>query len=438
MTRRQAVRKTVRRSHIRIVDRLLNSKLLHYLRFALERTILLSAVITTTLLALCASQSFAIDTVQVQMIGGTIHNGTLAGIDEQNIRLESSSGAKQLPIADINLLTFTASRLIDAVPPLELTLLDGSRLRGNSFRGKGNEWQLESRSYQTSSIPPKNIRSLTFKPLAEKQLAGWNDAVSDPSQNDGLVVTRPNGEITRVGGTILEIKNGQVSFEFDDQKLEMSSEKLLGLLWFQPNADRKIPAIEVRTIDQSFFQAVSIKVNSGQLECMSAAGLVATVPLQGVMDIRFSASNLRWLAETEKIESFEEKPTNWKFSVDIAKQAFAPRFISESPSARDPSPSDQDLLFSSPGTYSFRMPEGFRRLESRVQRSENGTVQSKLTIQVWQDSEKVTETALEVNQDYVDIKAILKPEKKIRLVVTSSDPMNLGTEIQWKQPRLLR
>jgi beta-galactosidase beta subunit len=84
------------------------------------------------------------------------------------------------------------------------------------------------------------------------------------------------------------------------------------------------------------------------------------------------------------------------------------------------------------------MPEGFRRLESRVQRSENGTVQSKLTIQVWQDSEKVTETALEVNQDYVDIKAILKPEKKIRLVVTSSDPMNLGTEIQWKQPRLLR
>lgn len=372
------------------------------------------------------------------MIGGTIHNGTLASIDERNILLESSNGAKQLPVADTDLLTFTTSRPIDVVPPLELTLLDGSRLRGSSFRGKGNEWQLESRSYQTSSIPPKNIRSLTFKPLSEKQLAGWNDAISDPSQNDGLVVTRPNGEITRVGGTILEIKNGQVSFEFDDQKLEMSSEKLLGLLWFQPNSDRKIPAIEVRTIDQSLFQAVSIKVNNGQLECRTAAGLVATAPLQAVMDIRFSASNLRWLAETEKIESFEEKPTNWKFSLDIAKRAFAPRFITESPSSRTPSPSDQDLLFSTPGTYSFRMPEGFRRLESRVQRSENGTSQSKLTIQVWQDSEKVTETALEVNQDYVDIKAILKPEKKIRLVVTSSDPMNLGTEIQWKQPRLLR
>ena len=363
------------------------------------------------------SVSFAIENVQVQMIGGTVHSGSLTSIDEQNIFLQSATGAKQLPISDTNVLTFTGSEPKEAAPSLELTLLDGSRLRGNGFRGKGNEWQLESQFLQTSSIPPKIIRSLTFKPLAEKQLAGWNDALSDPSQNDGLIVTRPSGEITRVGGTILEIKNGQVSFEFDDQKLEMPSEKLLGLVWFQPNADRKSPAIEVRTVDQSLFQAVSLK---------------------GVVDIRFSASNLRWLAEAEKIESFEEKPSNWKFSIDLAKQAFAPRFVSESRSSGGQAASDLDLLFSSPGTYSFRMPEGFRRLESRVQRSESGNVQSKLVIQVWQDSEKVSESILEANQDHIDIKASLKPEKKIRLVVTSSDPMYLGTEIQWKQPRLLR
>jgi hypothetical protein len=160
--------------------------------------------------------------------------------------------------------------------------------------------------------------------------------------------------------------------------------------------------------------------------------------LKGVVDIRFSASNLRWLAEAEKIESFEEKPSNWKFSIDAAKQAFAPRFVSESRSGGGQAASDLDLLFSSPGTYSFRMPEGFKRLESRIQRSESGNIQSKLIIQVWQDSEKVTESVLEANQDHIDIKAILKPEKKIRLVVTSSDPMYLGTEIQWKQPRLLR
>ena len=384
------------------------------------------------------SVSFAIENVQVQMIGGTVHSGSLTSIDEQNIFLQSATGAKQLPISDTNVLTFTGSEPKEAAPSLELTLLDGSRLRGNGFRGKGNEWQLESQFLQTSPIPPKIIRSLTFKPLAEKQLAGWNDALSDPSQNDGLIVTRPSGEITRVGGTILEIKNGQVSFEFDDQKLEMPSEKLLGLVWFQPNADRKSPAIEVRTVDQSLFQAVSLKVNDGNLECLSASGLVSKVSLKGVVDIRFSASNLRWLAEAEKIESFEEKPSNWKFSIDLAKQAFAPRFVSESRSSGGQAASDLDLLFSSPGTYSFRMPDGFRRLESRVQRSESGNVQSKLVIQVWQDSEKVSESILEANQDHIDIKASLKPEKKIRLVVTSSDPMYLGTEIQWKQPRLLR
>jgi hypothetical protein len=345
---------------------------------------------------------------------------------------------KQLPLADTNLLTFATTKPLETVPPLELTLVDGTRLRGIGCRGKGNEWQIESAFFQTTAIQPKFIRSLTFRPLSEKQLPGWNEAVADPGQNDGLVVTRPSGEITRVGGTILEIKNGQVTFEFDDQKLEMPSEKLLGLLWFQPNADRRSPAIEIKTVDQSQLQAASLKVNNGQLECVSPLGVVSTVPLKSVMEIRFSASNLRWLAEAEKIESFEERSSNWKFSLEIAKQAFAPRFISEMRNSLENSASDKDLLFSRLGTYAFRMPEGFSRLESRIQRCEGGTVQSKLTIQVWQDSEKVVETFLDVNQDFVDIKATLAPEKKIRLVVTSSEPVYSGTEIQWKQPRLLR
>jgi len=373
---------------------------------------------------------------RLERIDGVVLQGRIQGIDKEFVTLESKDGSIKVPVSEVGVVQF-GNDAVETAAKRQLFLTDGSRIYLDALQGKGSEWQPSTSvvSFE-SKISTKLLRSVLFKKLDEAQQDGWNEALNDPSQNDGLVVARPGGEITRVGGSILELKDSQVFFEFDDQKIEMPIERLLGILWYQADAPRLENAVEIRTIDQSVWRSNDFNFANGRLTLKTVAGELVGIEMSKIADIRYASANVRWVAELESLESTVTNSKPWKFKVGAAKNAFLPRFVSAAPGKS--LSSDQDLLFSQPGTYSFRMPEGFRRLEARVQRPDSGDMRSPIGIQIWQDSEKVFEGEIPANQEFLDVKATLVAEKRIRLVVTSSNAMNLGTEVQWKQPRLLR
>jgi hypothetical protein len=373
---------------------------------------------------------------RLERIDGVALQGRIQGIDNEFVTLESKEGPIKVPVSEVGVVQF-GNNPVETAGKLQLFLVDGSRIYLDALQGKGNEW-LAATSMVTfeSKLSTKLLRSLLFKKLDESQQEGWNEAINDPSQNDGLVVARPGGEITRVGGSILELKNSQVFFEFDDQRIEMPVERLLGMLWYQADAPRLENAVEIRTVDQSIWRSNDFRFANGRLTLKTVAGVLVGFEASKIADIRYASANVRWISELESLESTVTNSKTWKFKVGAAKNAFLPRFVSAV--VGKSLPSDQDLLFSQPGTFSFRMPEGFRRFEARVQRPDTGELRSPVVIQVWQDSEKVFEGEIPSNQEFLDVKATLAAEKRIRLVVTSSGAMNLGTEVQWKQPRLLR
>jgi hypothetical protein len=288
-------------------------------------------------------------------------------------------------------------------------------------------------------LPTKSLGWVRFRPLDEStQLNTWNELIGESTQTDALILVRPNKELARVGGTIIEAKESQIGFEFDDQKLEMPIEKILGLVWFQAESSRVRASVDVRLRDQSIWKAKRLERVDNELKLESDSVPQVSIPIDQISEIQFGTSNIRWVVELERIEALQQTPSNWKYSVDISKSAFAPGFVSSKAHGKTATESEQDLLFITPGSYVFRMPEGFSKFEARIERPELAEFRTELTIEIWQESTKVLSTVLAHDADFLDVKANLAPEKKVKLSVVSSVQSTLGTEVKWKQPRVLR
>ncbi len=376
--------------------------------------------------------------VRISKIDGSTLDGELLELSDQSVRIKTAAGEQALPASEVGSVAWTQQSVGEPTANALLATVDGSLLRFESFKGKGNEWSFQSSSWKLASpVSPKQLVYAQLKQLEPSLEGPWRETLAENISSDGLVLTRPNGELTRVGGTILEIRDSQVAFEFDDQKLEMSIEKILGMTWFQPTQPRIIPAIEVRTKDGSVWNSSRILWKSGELEVETPSNVLASIPLSSLIEIRFGTANVRWVSSSEKLGVSVEEWGNWKFASASAPNAFLPRFVRAASSSRSDA-SNQDLLFPLPGSYAFRAPDGISRLESRVERTQQGDYRAELQIEVRQDSEVVFSGVLPPEQTYLDVKAAIQPEKRITLTVKSRSPSQTGTEVQWKQPRLLR
>ena len=127
---------------------------------------------------------------------------------------------------------------------------------------------------------------------------------------------------------------------------------------------------------------------------------------------------------------------DWKFESKTLGKALAPHF--EAKDADTATGFGVDLLFPMPGSYTFRVPEGFTRLQTRLVRGDRGEQRSELTVEVWQDDVKVLDKRLATSEEALELDVPLTAGKKVRLSVRSKSRLMVGTEVRCQQPRLTR
>jgi hypothetical protein len=393
----------------------------------------------STVISSTAQASFEANVLQVRIskIDGSNLEGELLELSHESVRIRTGDGEQTLPASEVGVVQMAATAPSGQPPVPVLVTVDGSQLRFESLSGKGEEWTPQSPSWKlTSPLSSKQLVYAQLKPFEASLEGPWREILAENIASDGLILTRPSGELTRVGGTIVEVRQSQVTFGFDDQKLEMSIDKLLGMTWFQPNQPRITPAIEVVTLDGSLWNCTRLDWKTDRLEIETPSKILGSVPLKNILEIRFGTANVRWVSSSEKLDATVDAWGNWKFLSPRTPNAFQPRFVRAT--SRDSGAANQDLLFSLPGTYTFRAPDGVTRLESRVERTQLGDYRAELQIEVLQDSEVIYSGTLSPEQTVLNIQATIQPEKRITLAVKSRSPSQTGTEVQWKQPRLLR
>lgn len=392
------------------------------------------AIIATSPLALFG----VYEDVNVTLLSGPPLVGTLVSADNSKIVVQTKAGPVEKSATDIDRVRF-ANKLDGQVPPVQLLLLDGSKVFGSRLTGKSAGWLLKEVSGIETAIPPKSLKAALLKPIAPEMAGAWQAAILETKNSDAVIVARPTKTFDRINGVISQVLETSVSFDLDGQQIDIPMEKLAGLVWFQRELERVKPTIEVTVTDHSVWMAESFTVNADSIELKTQLGQSVSIPFKRLLNVNYSTANIRWLSEIEPLGAIAAKQIEFKSPIASMDRAFVPRFVMGGRTALSTSPpGDRDLLFPSPGEYSFRVPQGFSLLQCRVERTDEGSQRTDLDIEIWQDEQKLSEQPLAHNVDFIELNVALKPEKKTKLVVACKSKLMVGTEVTWKQPRLKR
>ncbi len=339
---------------------------------------------------------------------------------------------------DVSRIEFS-NKMETAIGPIEVMLTDGSKLRGDQLSGKNQSWQLISGG-DSVAIPNQSIRSALLKALPAELSGPWQSAVAESTLTDAVIVLRAGNTLDRINGVISQIKDKQVVFELDGQPIEIPIEKIAGLIWFRRGLERVKPTIEIALVDQSLWFAETLNwLDNGRgLEIKTQLGQTSVVPLTKIVRINYANAVIRWLAELESLESVADKRLDLKTRIPSLDRALASRFVSKDRSSQSTIPSDQDLWFPSPGRFVFRVPEGFTSLQSKIERSDQGSQRTDLKVEVLQDDQSLWQGKIPASQDSLEVDVRVTPGKKVRLVVGCDSKLMIGSEVMWRQPRLKR
>lgn len=376
--------------------------------------------------------------VTIQMLDGTEYSGALIAATHETLTAEIQGERRELRANEILRLGFASPRAAGG-DTLVLTLVDGSRLRGTKLVGKESGFEFADSSGASTPLGPGVVKSLLVRPVTGELAAAWQEAVQQPVQSDALVLLRPGNATDVIQGVIGEVKDGKVAFELDGQSVDVPFDKLVGVLWFRKALERMKPSIELQLLDSGVIQAATFELKQGKVVYRGPTGIEGSIPIQRLAFANYASANLRWIADLPILESKATHKTPWKEPNATLDQAMAPRFHAVSGESSGNAASDKyDLEFLAPGSFTFRVPEGFQRFRTSFHRVESGDTRTQLDIEVWQDDEKIVRKPMSPTDDSIDIDCPVTPGKKIRLVVVGAGRLNVGSHVVCRQPRLMR
>lgn len=377
------------------------------------------------------AQDSAKTTVKVQRLDGPELDGDLVSATQEGVELTVGSERLTLAGNGLSRVEFPNRVGTGGVQPLLLGLVDGSKLVGAKISGKEQGWQVADSAGGMLAVGPGSVRYLQVRPLAGELKKSFDAAILEPATSDSLLVVRPGDSLDRVNGLIKEIKDAKVLFDLDGDVVEVSFEKLAGMVWFRKPNDRVKPKVAVNTTDGGTVYPDSFRMVGDRFELQGSAGSLS-IPALRIASLDYGSANLRWLSEVDALDSRSENRMDWKFESKSIGKALAPHFESKGTGF------GMDLLFPMPGSYTFRVPDGFTRFQTRLVRDDRGEQRSELMVEVWQDDAKVLDKRLASTEETLDLDLPLTAGKKIRLAVRSKSRLMVGTEVRCQQPRLAR
>ena len=313
--------------------------------------------------------------------------------------------------------------------PIKVGLTDGSILAIQRIEGREKDWRIHLDDRMAQVGFAGELKYLKLKSLDAKGEEAWEAYVREEIKSDALIVVRPGGALDRVDGVVKEIRDGKIQFDVDGQIVEASFDRLAGVLWYRKALSAKPKGVNVILSNGSTLFSQKVKLVDDSLQIAGSWGDSLIVPLQWLDAIDCGLDKLAWLSGLMPIDSRSNNKGGFGDFDSMLAKTTKPRWVKGEGS-------NQDLLFSGPGEYMFRAPEGMTKLQARLQRSSESESRSAILVEVWVDDQIAIRKEIAPEEELLDLEVPIAPEKKIKLVMASKSALNLGTRVLWRQPRL--
>lgn len=262
------------------------------------------------MLSLLMAAVLAAPQFDVQTLSGDSATGTISGLTEDALTLQTSSGEKSFAFKELLGAAAANAAKPSGRAPILVELIDGTRIPAESLQSAAGVATLKRPDGASLQVPIKQLRWIRLPELTEpagKHDAAWADLTNANAAGDVLVV-RNKGELVTTDGVVGDIAPDTVAFTLDENKLDVKRTRIEGIIFAQ-SAREALPDALCVVADSSgaHWQAQQLALENNEVRLTTSAGVQTELPLDTVTQFDFSQGKIVYLSDLEA-ESFDYQP----------------------------------------------------------------------------------------------------------------------------------
>jgi len=418
----------------------------------------------------------------VQTSEGDIVEGRIISWNDEGLSIAAETGTSVLPLEAIRTISFpNASPENRATTPEDastrIDLHDGSSIIAREFTFSQDECAatLEHEGESaTISLQPDLVQSILFSEMTPEIEQEWNRILSLADASDLLVVRREsgidyvegilrgvifdtdtaiNGGADSQGRTTLQGRigvntNQLVEFEVGGDVLPVPRERLQGVVFHLAETPELAPPLG-RLLDThgSEYTLASFEIINGEFLLTTTGGLTLSLPGSAVLRIEFTKDDELSLTdiEPESVTWTSPWPVGQGFDPSASDSTF--RLFHEPKTDRSHAGEQFQLggatyesgLSLTPRTeLTYRLPEGFRRLEGYVGLDDRVGDRGTVRLQIFGDDDPLFDETLTGDSSPTRLGIDIDGVRRLRIRLDSSDDSPIGDILLFCETRLLK
>jgi hypothetical protein len=346
-------------------------------------------------------------------------------------------------------------------PAVWVDLLDGSRLLAEAYTAAAGKATVQLVGGEKIEIPTRSIQSVRLRQQDADLALQWRAIVASERASDLIIVRKTSMRTVEEGdepktvtetaldeldGTLLDVGQESVRFNFAGDEIDVKREKIEGLVYFHA-VRRELPPPVCRLVDAggSQWSLKSLALAGEKLTLVSSAGVSAELPLAAIARIDFSVGNIAQLAEIEPDTGDGEPVVSLQPAAMTAKFGRIFKISRQPPLGADGfriggKRYDGGLSLHSPAAVVYRVPEGFRKLHAVAGVDDSVVAPGNFLLQVLGDGKELfrQEFGGSEGRGPVTIDLDLAGVRRITIVVDPADGQDIGDQLNLCEARLTK
>jgi hypothetical protein len=364
--------------------------------------------------------------VRIETSSGEVLTGQWGGVTDTFVRLEDSTAAREIPLDQIVALRPEPPLDASTGPPMHVTLIDGSSVYAEDIGIDDTRIKIEPRRQSSFTLPIPQIRSIRFRrggPTTDPQ---WLGLVEKVSRTDMMVIRRGNEQLDPIGGVVVGLNRETLEFELDGDKITAPLERLEGVLFRSADSDAPVAKVKVDDIYGSTYLTARLEPSdsSDSVEIRLAGQVKHSIPMAQVKAITWASGRVMLAAEPP---ASSELATFLPASLPpgLAKAWFGPIGDGE------------DIIATAGGKIDYRVADGFETLAGSVGRDGPVVAGGVVKIRVLVDDQVKWEQTLSDSMAK-GFRIPVVGARRVRLEVLAGDDGDVGDQVRFSKPRLLK
>ena len=237
--------------------------------------------------------------VQVATLTGEQHQGTLEAFSANSIIVKTDTQSVSIPIGEVLLIrSMQQPAALANEAPIEVRLVDNSRLRVKSFNSSGTTATVVHPQLGELRFPLATVSSVRLAPSDAKVDAEWMQMIERTIKKDAVAV-RKGDVLDHLDGVIGSLNDATMQFQMDGDDIAIKRDKLFGLIYSKRESSAKKAIAQLDLVPGDRFAVKQIGWNGTVWKVRLVSGLELEVSPQLFQSLDYSFGKVTYLSDLE-------------------------------------------------------------------------------------------------------------------------------------------